>query len=112
MAGIIAASVGNPFGNAMGGISQVAKGIQEETSEDGDLEGRVAQLESVQTGGAGGGEVAGVAGMTQRDIDFSSKFNGIAQSINNRKAPGPMAILNQAKNKARNGVRGGWNSAL
>ena len=56
--------------------------------------------------------VLSVAGMTQQDIDFSSKFNGVAQSINNRKAPGPMAILNQAKNKARNGVRGGWNSAL
>ena len=59
MAGIAAASGSGPFGNAMSGINQAAQAaqaakaqMQEGASGSGDLEGRVAQLESVQAGGA------------------------------------------------------------
>ena len=92
MAGIAAASGSGPFGNAMSGISQAAQaakermqaagnvgqaaqGIQEGASGGGDLEGRVAQLESVQAGGAGGGEVAGAGGFSQGAIDQSARQN-------------------------------------
>jgi len=92
MAGIAAVVGANPFGNAIGGISQAtqaaqgaqgaagnvaqaAQGIQEVALGGGDLEGRVAQLESVQAGGAGGGEVAGAGGFSQGAIDQSVKQN-------------------------------------
>ena len=82
MAGIAAASGSGPFGNAMRGISQAAQAaqaakaqMQEGASGGGDLEGRVAQLESVQAGGAGGGEVAGAGGFSQGAIDQSARQN-------------------------------------
>tara|TARA_R110001592_G_scaffold341773_1_gene631125 strand:+ start:41 stop:358 length:318 start_codon:yes stop_codon:yes gene_type:complete len=82
MAGIAAASGSGPFGNAMSGISQAAQAaqaakaqMQEGASGGGDLEGRVAQLESVQAGGAGGGEVAGAGGFSQGAIDQSARQN-------------------------------------
>ena len=86
MAGIAAASGSNPFGNAMGGISQAAQAaqaakaqMQEGASGGGDLEGRVAQLESVQAGGAGGGEVAGAGGFSQGAIDQSAQQNPMSK---------------------------------
>ena len=82
MAGIAAASGRGPFGNVMSGISQAAQAaqaakaqMQEGASGGGDLEGRVAQLESVQAGGAGGGEVAGAGGFSQGAIDQSARQN-------------------------------------
>ena len=82
MAGIAAASGSGSFGNAMSGISQAAQAaqaakaqMQEGASGGGDLEGRVAQLESVQAGGAGGGEVAGAGGFSQGAIDQSARQN-------------------------------------
>ena len=92
MAGIAAASGSGPFGNAMSGISQAAQaakermqaagnvgqaaqGIQEVASGGEDLEGRVAALEG-QAGSAGGGEVAGVAGMTGADLLKSRSIFG------------------------------------
>ena len=82
MAGIAAASGSGPFGNAMRGIDQAAQAaqaakaqMQEGASGGGDLEGRVAQLESVQAGGAGGGEVAGAGGFSQGAIDQSARQN-------------------------------------
>ena len=82
MAGIAAASGSGPFGNAMSGISQAAQAaqaakaqMQEGASGGGDLEGRVAQLESVQAGGAGGGEVAGAGGFSQGALDQSARQN-------------------------------------
>ena len=94
MAGIMAAqSAGrNPFGNAMSGISEAAQGIQavqgaagnvveaaqgiqEGASGGGNLEGRVAALEG-QAGSAGGGETAGVAGMTGADLLKSRSIFG------------------------------------
>ena len=82
MAGIAAASGNGPFGNAMSGINQAAQAaqaakaqMQEGASGGGDLEGRVAQLESVQAGGAGGGEVAGAGGFSQGAIDQSARQN-------------------------------------
>ena len=82
MAGIAAASGRGPFGNVMSGISQAAQAAQaaqaqtqEGASGAGDLEGRVAQLESVQAGGAGGGEVAGAGGFSQGAIDQSARQN-------------------------------------
>jgi|TARA_R110000868_G_scaffold133506_1_gene345119 hypothetical protein len=82
MAGIAAASGSGPFGNAMSGINQAAQAaqaakaqMQEGASGGGDLEGRVAQLESVQAGGAGGGEVAGAGGFSQGAIDQSARQN-------------------------------------
>ena len=96
MAGIAAASGSGPFGNAMSGINQAAQaakermqaagnvgqaaqGIQEGASGGGDLEGRVAQLESVQAGGAGGGEVAGAGGFSQGAIDQSAQQNPMSK---------------------------------
>tara|TARA_B110000977_G_C11030871_1_gene475195 strand:- start:1023 stop:1370 length:348 start_codon:yes stop_codon:yes gene_type:complete len=87
MAGIIAGSSGSgPFGNAMSGISQAAQAaqaakaqMQEGASGGGDLEGRVAQLESVQAGGAGGGEVAGAGGFSQGAIDQSAQQNPMSK---------------------------------
>ena len=86
MAGIAAASGRGPFGNAMSGISQAAQAaqaaqaqIQEGASGGGDLEGRVAQLESVQAGGAGGGEVAGAGGFSQGAIDQSAQQNPMSK---------------------------------
>ena len=82
MAAIAAASGSGPFGNAMSGINQAAQAaqaakaqMQEGASGGGDLEGRVAQLESVQAGGAGGGEVAGAGGFSQGAIDQSARQN-------------------------------------
>ena len=89
MAGIMAAqSAGrNPFGNAMSGISEAAQGIQAAQGaagnvaeaaqgiQGGELEGRVAALEG-QAGSAGGGEVAGVAGMTGADLLKSRSIFG------------------------------------
>ena len=94
MAGVMAAqSAGrNPFGNAIGGIreaaqaaqaakgsagnvAEAAQGIQEVASGGGDLQGRVAALEG-QAGSAGGGEVAGVAGMTGADLLKSRSIFG------------------------------------
>ena len=82
MAGIAAASGSGPFSNAMSGINQAAQAaqaakaqMQEGASGGGDLEGRVAQLESVQAGGAGGGEVAGAGGFSQGAIDQSARQN-------------------------------------
>ena len=82
MAGIAAASGSGPFGNAMSGSRQAAQAaqaakaqMQEGASGGGDLEGRVAQLESVQAGGAGGGEVAGAGGFSQGAIDQSARQN-------------------------------------
>ena len=82
MAGIAAASGSGTFGNAMSGINQAAQAaqaakaqMQEGASGGGDLEGRVAQLESVQAGGAGGGEVAGAGGFSQGAIDQSARQN-------------------------------------
>ena len=99
MAGIIAAQSAsrNPFDNAISGIGQAAQaakermqaagnvgqaaqGIQEAASGGGDLEGRVAALEG-QAGSAGGGEVAGVAGMNSGAIANS---NNIFGNIGNR----------------------------
>ena len=87
MAGIAAASGRGPFGNVMSGISQAAQAAQaaqaqtqEGASGAGDLEGRVAQLESVQAGGAGGGEVAGAGGFSQGAIDQSAKQNPMNRS--------------------------------
>ena len=105
MAGIAAASGSGPFGNAMSGISQAAQaakermqaagnvgqaaqGIQEGASGGGDLEGRVAALEG-QAGSAGGGEVAGVAGMTGADLlksrsmfgDMSSRQQSVGRGL-------------------------------
>ena len=86
MAGIAAASGRGPFGNAMSGISQAAQAtqaaqaqMQEGASGGGDLEGRVAQLESVQAGGAGGGEVAGAGGFSQGAIDQSAQQNPMSK---------------------------------
>ena len=77
MAGIMAAQSAdrNPFGNAMSGISEAAQGIQEGALEGGDLEGKGAALEG-QAGSAGGGEVAGVAGMTGADLLKSRSIFG------------------------------------
>jgi hypothetical protein len=82
MAGIAAASGSGTFSNAMSGINQAAQAaqaakaqMQEGASGGGDLEGRVAQLESVQAGGAGGGEVAGAGGFSQGAIDQSARQN-------------------------------------
>ena len=105
MAGIAAASGSGPFGNAMSGISQAAQaakermqaagnvgqaaqGIQEGASGGGDLEGRVAALEG-QAGSAGGGETAGVAGMTGADLmksrsicgDMSSRQQSVGRGL-------------------------------
>ena len=89
MAGIAAASGRGPFGNAMSGISQAAQAakaqIQEGASGGGDLEGRVAQLESVQAGGAGGGEVAGAGGFSQGAIDQSAQQNPMSRSAERMK---------------------------
>ncbi|MEK6265221.1 MAG: hypothetical protein N2B06_10720 [Clostridium sp.] len=86
MAGIAAASGSGPFGNAMRGIGQAAQAaqaakaqMQEGASGGGDLEGRVAQLESVQAGGAGGGEVAGAGGFSQGAIDQSARQNPMSR---------------------------------
>ena len=77
MAGIMAAQSAdrNPFGNAMSGISEAAQGIQEGALEGGDLEGKGAALEG-QAGSAGGGEVAGVAGMNDGAISRASSMFG------------------------------------
>ena len=82
MAGIAAASGSGTFSNAMSGINQAAQAaqaakaqMQEGASGGGDLEGRVAQLESVQAGGAGGGEVAGAGGFSQGALDQSARQN-------------------------------------
>ena len=80
MAGIIAASSGsNPFGNAMGGISQAVQAAKEKmqgvASGEGDLESRVAALEG-QAGSAGGGEVAGVAGMNDAALSAARGMFG------------------------------------
>ena len=107
MAGIAAASGSGPFGNAMSGINQAAQaaqaakaqmqaagigqaaqGIQEGASGGGDLEGRVAALEG-QAGSAGGGETAGVAGMTGADLlksrsmfgDMSSRQQSVGRGL-------------------------------
>ena len=102
MAGIMAAqSAGrNPFGNAMSGISEAAQGIQAAQGaagnvaeaaqgiQGGELEGRVAALEG-QAGSAGGGEVAGVAGMTGADLlksrsmfgDMSSRQQSVGRGL-------------------------------
>jgi hypothetical protein len=105
MAGIAAASGSGPFGNAVNGIrqaaqaakernaaagnvGQAAQGIQEGASGGGDLEGRVAALEG-QAGSAGGGEVAGVAGMTGADLlksrsmfgDMSSRQQSVGRGL-------------------------------
>lgn len=92
MAGIAAASGSGPFGNAMSGISQAAQAaqaakaqMQEGASGGGDLEGRVAQLESVQAGGAGGGEVAGAGGFSQGAIDQSAQQNPMSRSAERMK---------------------------
>jgi hypothetical protein len=87
MAGIIAASSGsNPFGNAMGGISQAVQAAKEKmqgvASGGGDLESRVAALEG-QAGAAGGGEVAGVAGMNAGAIANAGNMFG---SISDRQS--------------------------
>ena len=60
---------------AAGNVGQAAQGIQEAASGGGDLEGRVAALEG-QAGSAGGGEVAGVAGMTGADLLKSRSMFG------------------------------------
>ena len=92
MAGIAAASGSGPFGNAMSGINQAAQAaqaakaqMQEGASGGGDLEGRVAQLESVQAGGAGGGEVAGAGGFSQGAIDQSAQQNPMSRSAERMK---------------------------
>ena len=87
MAGIIAASSGsNPFGNAMGGIGQAVQAAKEKmqgvASGGGDLESRVAALEG-QAGSAGGGEVAGVAGMNAGAIANAGNMFG---SISDRQS--------------------------
>jgi len=89
MAGIMAAqSAGrNPFGNAMSGISEAAQAAQAaqgaagnvaeaaQEIQGGELEDRVAALEG-QAGSAGGGEVAGVAGMNDGAISRASSMFG------------------------------------
>ena len=94
MAGIAAASGRGPFGNAMNGISQAAQAAQAAkeqmqggvseggVSEGGDLESRVAALEG-QAGSAGGGEVAGVAGMNAGAIANAGNMFG---SISDRQS--------------------------
>jgi hypothetical protein len=89
MAGIAAASGRGPFGNAMSGISQAAQAAQAAkeqmqggVSEGGDLESRVAALEG-QAGSAGGGEVAGVAGMNAGAIANAGNMFG---SISDRQS--------------------------
>lgn len=82
MAGIAAASGSNPFGNVMSGISQAAQAaqvakaqMQEGASGGGDLESRVAALEGA-AGSAGGGEVAGVAGMNDASLSAARSMFG------------------------------------
>tara|TARA_R110000803_G_scaffold48792_4_gene101388 strand:- start:618 stop:1013 length:396 start_codon:yes stop_codon:yes gene_type:complete len=79
-----------------GGASNVAaEGVSSE------LESRVAQLETSQAGSAGGGEVAGVAGFSQGDINAAQLA----------KIAGPK-YGNAATDKPKNKTRGGWNAAF
>jgi hypothetical protein len=82
-----------------GAISNVESG-----GTSSELESRVAQLETSRAGSAGGGEVAGVAGFNQGDINT-------AQSIRGDNRRGYFGrILNPSVSSNRRGGVGGINS--